>query len=60
MYFFLLNKCGFGLVGVVLKMARLIKDGPMKGGKNEGMKVALRKTPLEILWHSWQKFCVDH
>ncbi|KAH8945362.1 hypothetical protein BDL97_12G037600 [Sphagnum fallax] len=33
--------------GVVLKMARLIKDGTVKGGKSEAVKDALRKPPLK-------------
>jgi hypothetical protein len=41
------NKCGFDLAGVVLKMARLIKDGTVKGGKSEAVKDALRKPPLK-------------
>jgi hypothetical protein len=48
MYFFLLNKCGFGLASVGLKMTRVIKDGIVKGGKNgknEVVKEAVRKPP---------------
>jgi hypothetical protein len=41
------NKCEFDLAGVVLKMARLIKDGTVKGGKSEAVKDALRKPPLK-------------
>jgi len=47
MYFLLLNKCGFGLASVGLKMARLMKDGTVKGGKNEVMKEAVRRPPLK-------------
>jgi hypothetical protein len=47
MYFLLLNKCGFGLASVGLEMARLIKDGTVKGGKNEVMKEAVRRPPLK-------------
>ncbi len=41
------NKCEFDLAGVVLKMARLIKDGTVKGGKSEAVKDALGKPPLK-------------
>jgi hypothetical protein len=34
-------------LGVILKMARLIKDGTVKGGKSEAVKDALRKPPLK-------------
>jgi hypothetical protein len=44
---FVSNKCEFDLAGVVLKMARLIKDGTVKGGKSEVVKDALRKSPLK-------------
>jgi hypothetical protein len=35
------------LAGVGLKMGRLIKDGTVKGGKNEAVKEALSKPPLK-------------
>jgi hypothetical protein len=44
---FVSNKCEFDLAGVVLKMARLIKDGTVKGGKSEAVEDALRKPPLK-------------
>jgi hypothetical protein len=45
--FFSLNKCGFGLASVGLKMAKLIKDGTVKGGKNEVVKEGVRRPPLK-------------
>ncbi len=45
--FLLKNNCGFCLAGVGKKMARLIKDGIVKVGKNEAVKEALRKPPLK-------------
>jgi hypothetical protein len=47
MYFLLLNECGFGLASGGLKTDRLMKDGIVKGGKNEVMKEAVRRTPLK-------------
>ncbi len=35
------------MAGVVLKMARLIRDGAVKGGKSEAVKDAQRKPPLK-------------
>ncbi|KAL2613176.1 hypothetical protein R1flu_024868 [Riccia fluitans] len=35
--------------GIVLKMARLIKDGSVKGGKSEAVKEAARKAPHKSL-----------
>jgi len=42
------NKCGLGLAGVGLNMARLIKDEVIEGGKYEVVKEALRKPPLKF------------
>ncbi|BBN17568.1 hypothetical protein Mp_7g15450 [Marchantia polymorpha subsp. ruderalis] len=35
--------------GIVLKMARLIKDGTVKGGKSDAVKEAARKAPQKTL-----------
>jgi hypothetical protein len=47
-FFLPLNKCGLGLAGVGLNMARLIKDEVIEGGKYEFVKEALRKTPSKF------------
>lgn len=41
------------ITGVILKMARLIRDGSVKGGKSEAVKEAARKPPQkQIIIHA--------
>jgi hypothetical protein len=43
----MLLRCAF--IGVVLRMARLIKDGSIKGGKCDDVKDAANKAPIKTL-----------
>jgi hypothetical protein len=52
------NKCGLGLAGVGLNMARFIRMRLLKVG-NMRCEGSSKETPLEIFYNSWSRFCAD-